>query len=659
MTDLIKETLLANDNTNQMGSALETMLDRRNQFLTNGNIALKTENAEQTVEFDTTTELPDYIKDLTLDDIFKDGKISDEELEKLKNSHANDNFPNLPTDPNELTKLLSMVETSVKTELIILKAAPLTEEEYAKRYNKIQLKRAYQLLTEYMIGQDLKKIKAQKGLKKSSKRRNKDKKETKADIIAKLYPHLGPRQIRDFQKLELNDIWEAIKHSFSTGQDLTRSMALSMHIKRATKDSNNSNISQYASLRVWRAKEEDFETEFKTLALTEEIGATSLFANIGCGTSLLEEFTKIRITLANELKPRRVACHKRLFPNCEIIEGSIDDKDIFDKIVASHKAHNNELVFISCPCQDASSYNTAKSKGEGERSALFKASLDYIEETNPKYIVFENVALWLTSRPEYAKDILKDKTIGEYVVDELNRMGYNVTSGILSAADYETAENRERAIILACKKELGIWKFPKKHKFRPTVYEVIGLMKSIEAGEYDPENIWHYGLPLENHEIEFLSHTPVGASAWNNSKKYQPKNKDGSPAGAEFKATYTRINPAFPCPVIESGSGQIGDVYSVHFGRPLSDGVFSDSRVLSIAEILRIIGLKDNFLDPLIDTEYSEDMDNNQRGLFFENNMLLRSDETFIRDAIGEHVCPKFMLNLVSTMPIPSNDNIK
>lgn len=37
----------------------------------------------------------------------------------------------------------------------------------------------------------------------------------------------------------------------------------------------------------------------------------------------------------------------------------------------------------------------------------------------------------------------------------------------------------------------------------------------------------------------------------------------------------------------------------------------------------------------------------------------MNSDEDFIRTVLGEHICPKFMLNLVSTMPLPTpmNDN--
>ena len=116
------------------------------------------------------------------------------------------------------------------------------------------------------------------------------------------------------------------------------------------------------------------------------------------------------------------------------------------------------------------------------------------------------------------------------------------------------------------------------------------------------------------------------------------------------------MDPEYPCKVIESGSGGIGDVCGIHYGRPLSDGTYSDSRVLSIAEILRLIGLEDDFLEPLCKKGTSED---DFDGLTWKDGMLIGPDERFIRTVLGEHVCPKFMLNIVSTLPlpVPANDN--
>lgn len=380
----------------------------------------------------------------------------------------------------------------------------------------------------------------------------------------------------------------------------------------------------------------------------------SRLKKIGIGTSLLEKLTNIRIVVANEKDKRRGRAHRRLYPNCDTIIGEIDNPEIFEQIVAANKKYGAKLLLASPPCQEASLLNTSKNKGTSHRAALFEDMLNVIRAVGYDYIFIENVPQWLNSRPAAALSILGNKTIGEYVVEELEKLGYNVTVGILSAADYETAENRERAIILACKKDLGVWKFPMRHKFRPTVFETIGSMQSLEAGEVDPNNKWHYGVSLEEHEIEFLQHTPTGCSAWDNLVKFQPKNKDASYANGQFKKGYTRINPAAPSPTITSDSGQIGGLSTIHYGRPLSDGTFSDSRVLSIAELLKIIGTDDDFLEPLNTPKTSED---DFDGLTWENAMLTKPDEHFIREALGEHVCPKFMLNLMSTLPIPANDN--
>lgn len=58
-------------------------------------------------------------------------------------------------------------------------------------------------------------------------------------------------------------------------------------------------------------------------------------------------------------------------------------------------------------------------------------------------------------------------------------------------------------------------------------------------------------------------------------------------------------------------------------------------------------------LVPLVDLFFAlEDFD----GLTWENNMLIGSYEYFVRKVLGQHICPKFMLNIMSTFPIPANN---
>lgn len=616
--------------------------------LTDGNTAVKQEPEIQNLSGTNGFELPECLKNLSLEDIFEKCTLSDDELEKLKSNRANDNLPPMPTNPDQMTEFMAWVSKSVSAELAILKLEPLSEEEYLVRFQKLQIQASYQLVAECMIGEDIRQMKGCKGLKEKGKNTGKT---TKKDMVQEKYPHLGSRMVRDFQKLFIPNVWEAIKIAFERGILPTRALALSAGIvKKARTESNQSRY----TLKKWRAKDEDFAAEFKDPNSLGEIKACSLFCNIGIGTSLLEKSTNIKIVVANEKDPRRGKAHRRLYPNCETIIGGIDEKETFDKIVAANKKYGAKLLFASPPCQEATLLNTSKNKGKTHKAALFEDTLDMVKAVGYDYVFIENVPQWLTGRPEAALDTLGDKTIGEYVVDELEALGYNVTVGIVSAADYETAEDRERSIILACKKEFGVWKFPKKHKFRPTVFEVIGNMPSLEAGEVCPDLSWHYARDLMPHEIEFLAHTPTGCSAWDNAVKYQPLNKSGSNAGGQFNRGYLRINPAKSSPTITGDNGDIGGLSTVHFGRPLSDGTYSDARVLSILEVLRLIGAADEFLNPLNAPGSSEeDFD----GLTWENGQLVNPDEAFIRGTLGEHVCPKFMLNIMSTLPLPANDN--
>lgn len=123
----------------QMGSALATAFNHRETFLNGGTAVTEQEINSQPIGDIEDFNLPECLKNLSLEEIFKKDKLSDDEIEKLKESHANDNLPLMPTDPTQLSDFIAMVNSSVKAELAILKSAPLSEEEYLTRFQKLQL----------------------------------------------------------------------------------------------------------------------------------------------------------------------------------------------------------------------------------------------------------------------------------------------------------------------------------------------------------------------------------------------------------------------------------------------------------------------------------------------------------------------------------------
>ena len=112
----------------------------------------------------------------------------------------------------------------------------------------------------------------------------------------------------------------------------------------------------------------------------------------------------------------------------------------------------------------------------------------------------------------------------------------------------------------------------------------------IKAGENENTDFVNSAPALEPCEEEFLKHTPSGKSAWDNPEKWKPVNPDGTPSKAKHKASFSREDWAKPASTITSDSDYIGGHNTVHPGRLLSDGTYSDARVYTIKEKLLLTG---------------------------------------------------------------------
>ena len=85
----------------------------------------------------------------------------------------------------------------------------------------------------------------------------------------------------------------------------------------------------------------------------------SLFASIGIAETYLEE-CGITIKVASELLPKRAEFHNHLYPQCEMIQGDINDDEVYNAIIASAKKHNCNFVIATPPCQGMSSAGMQK-----------------------------------------------------------------------------------------------------------------------------------------------------------------------------------------------------------------------------------------------------------------------------------------------------------
>lgn len=114
---------------------------------------------------------------------------------------------------------------------------------------------------------------------------------------------------------------------------------------------------------------------------------------------------------------------------------------------------------------------------------------------------------------------------------------------------------------------------------------------------------WHYPPKHKYRHVIAMMHTPEGCSAWNN-ETYYPTLSDGTKSKG-YKNTYKRQWWDKPAYTVTKYTSRIGSQENGHPGRAIIDSpleterVWSDARVLSIFELMRVSSLPDNWNIPV------------------------------------------------------------
>ena len=521
-------------------------------------------------------------------------------------------LPVIPNNPQDIPNFVQEQLNFIILEKTWMSSNKSTLNEYKKVFKDAQLRAGLVLDAELKLGKIFNSMQVNPGKKGD---------ETKAEIIKKNYG-FSKKQYINMQKLTDEIVKEAKELARVEGRIVVQNDALKL-LKLKHKVENNVEFTQPNG--VYDIK---YRSTHNPKIIKNPINYCVLFANVGIGEYYLEK-NGFHAAVANEFLPKRAKWYKELYPNCNMIVGDINNK--INAIVDAYKKAGCQMLLASPPCQTF----TVAGKRDflDKRTYLFIPTLEIIEKVKPVYIVIENVKEFLTASPEDLKEYLENKSIGDFICDKLKSWGYTVNVDICNAADYGTALSRERAIILASLE--GLWKFPRKDKFRIPLFEAIGDLPSIEAGKRpSKEYPLHYAPKLPRCQINFLRHTPTGCSAHNNKQKWQPVNVDGSKSKAQHEQSFTRKDWNKPSSTITSDSGSIGGHNTVHPGRPVNlkgsnKILYSDARVLSILELLKITGLPDNYPIPT----------------------WALNDDKFIREVIAECFAPKHVERLMTTLP--------
>lgn len=331
--------------------------------------------------------------------------------------------------------------------------------------------------------------------------------------------------------------------------------------------------------------------------------ALSLFANIGMAEVYLNEIG-IDVVVANELLDKRAKFYSHLYPKCNMIQGDITDKEVFNSVIEASKKEKIEVVLATPPCQGMSI--AGEMNPYDERNSLIKYAIDAIDILKPKYVFLENVSQQLTTPIQYGN---KEMLIPDYITTRLEK-DYQINIGkIINTADYGIPQIRKRAIILMARKDMPYWDFPEKESHIITLEEALkgipDLFPIIKEKEYRnilPKNTkealnfhkWHKPPQHVWRNVECMLYTPTGNTAFDN-EFYYPKKKNGEKVKG-YDTTYHRMFWTKPAPTVTMYNGIMGSQNNVHPGRHWKKDengnmMYTNPRVLTIYELLIVSSL--------------------------------------------------------------------
>lgn len=335
----------------------------------------------------------------------------------------------------------------------------------------------------------------------------------------------------------------------------------------------------------------------------------SLFANVGIAETYLDR-VGVDIVLANELLPERARFYEYLHPNCDMICGDITDKNIYNRVISEARNKNVEFIIATPPCQGMSI--AGQMDPEDARNYLITYAVDAIRDIGPQYVFMENVFMQLKTYIKYNGKYLLIPDI----IDEVFGDDYYIEKDVIDTKFYGVPQQRKRAIMLLSRKDNGVhWNFPKKDSKILTLADVIGDLPSLDPlvkekeyrymfPDYEKKRLaglevskWHCPRMHVWRNVEVMMHTPTGKSARQN-PVYYPKKKDGTMVGGAPR-TYMRMEWDKAAPTITSYNHTISSFQNVHPGRRIEGtDLYSDARVLTIFEMMRVMSLPDDWNIP-------------------------------------------------------------
>ena len=600
---------------------------------------------------------------IDVDEVSNRTYISKNELIALCNGG---NFKEIaiPLDKAELQTFISVQQGKATTARSLSRRKTLSPEARKVFLRKAQEYGYLWLKGEVQLGNEIRKITGRQGNRSDLKAANDNNKQkmkmdkvlkelrTKKEILKEDYG-ISYTQASQIARLTDELVEKELEYAIKHNECLSRNHALGLLNRppeMSDEEKDEANVEK--AIAETKAKFE-FETVFsdipfdkqKNKKLKKHIYYCSLFSCIGTCEYYLEQHGFI-CKVANEKDPNYAKYYiamnkKRSKHPVNMIIGDFREK--FDEIVKAFKESKCELLICGLPCF---TFTSMKGK-DWKDDDLLTLVIDYVrfvKETKPEKIALENakqffgfslpMSMDLSKHPiaQELQQELKGRTIGQYLKDEFEPLGYTLNYSIEDACYYGIGQSRVRSILLGTLGD-SVWKFPKPEEFATPLWEVIGHLPSLNQGQHsefkyhfadvlhkDPEKAAQYQKVLE--------HTATGCSPKYNDPEYQ------LPGFGFFSAKGARKFWDRPSNTIDSGNKSVTSLRSIHPGRLRKDGTISDARTLSLLEVFLVNSLPQSYEPPAE----------------FENNYAL------IRRAMGQVFLPRLLERICLEIPIPDDD---
>ena len=294
--------------------------------------------------------------------------------------------------------------------------------------------------------------------------------------------------------------------------------------------------------------------------------------------------------------------------------------DVVD-LVSTHRknlerlAGTIELIVGGPPCQGFST--NGRRRKDDPRNQMVKSYLDFVSILKPRIVLIENVRGFTSMSHD------KDATFSEYVLKELEQLGYDTWSQLLTASDWGVPQRRPRFFLIAVQKGLlrGVDPFVRLRTVRRSFLSMRGLPfdRSVTAKEalddlrchdrplrLDPE-FGHLGFKCVDYksarelskfavwargrmratpaDMRLPQHTKQVASRFSRILKTCPQGRSISPINRKRlgikKRSTTPMSPDMPSPTITTLPDDI-----IHYAEP---------RILTVREHARLQSFPDWF----------------------------------------------------------------